>query len=123
VVTYGPMRINAADPDDPESPVNSLRTATNGDGRNMKISGISLVQVPSCAEQSSAYTDPYGNGVTAPTELPPPDIRLIAHADDDDDEASDTVDKRNNSDISSIEVSIEPPDRLTRILSWAASAD
>jgi type IV pilus assembly protein PilY1 len=121
VVTYGPMRINAANAHSPEAPINILRNDPLGE--EVKIAGISLVQVPSCAEQSSAYTDPYGNGVTAPTELPPPDIRLMAHADDDNDDSEDTVDKRDNSDISTIEVSIKPPNRLTRILSWAASAD
>jgi type IV pilus assembly protein PilY1 len=121
VRTFGPMRINASDPTDTNSIVNILRTDEAGD--NVKISGISLVQVPSCVELSSAFTDSWGNHVTAPTESRPPDVRMMAHADDDNNDPSDTVDQRNNSEISTVNVQLKAPDMLTRILSWAAIVD
>jgi len=119
--THGPLRINAADPDDTNSIVNILRSDSRGD--NVKISGISLVQVPSCTDTSATYSDPWTPSYAAPNAAKEPDLRMVAHADDPRDRGNNTVQQRGGSQISSVEKKLRPPARYTRITSWAATVD
>jgi hypothetical protein len=115
------MRINAGSVNPTASLVNLLRSDPKGD--NVKISGISLVQVPSCADTTASFQDPWEDAWTGVSQLTPPDVRMIAHADNDNNDPSDTVDQRGGSALSSVNQQVTPPVRLTRVTSWAASAD
>jgi len=120
ITTYGPKRVNAADPDDPESIVNVLRTEDAGD--NVKISGISLVQVPSCSE-AVATTDIWGDSSFGVSAAPPPPVYMTAHADDDRSATQDVVQERGGSLISTVQLKLLPTVGYSRVLSWATSAD
>jgi type IV pilus assembly protein PilY1 len=121
VTTYGPRRINAADPDDDESIINILRSDTAGD--NVKVAGISLVQVPSCAETTAAYSDPWSPSYGGVSSSAPSQMKMMAHADDDRNTESSTVNQSSGSQISTVEKGVRPPTRHTRIISWAATVD
>lgn len=121
--TYGPMRINAADPDDDpgESIVNILRTNPAGD--NIKISGLSLVQVPSCTLTSAAFEDPWGTPWAGITSEQPPQLQVKAHAANDRSDQRNLVQQRDGSRLPTLEMNVRPPPRFTRIMSWAAAVD
>ena len=119
--TFGPMRVNAGDPDPIKNLINLQRSDPKGD--RVKVSGITLVQVPSCADTNVTAQDPWNDTWYGVDRLTPPDVRMIAHADNDNNDPSDTVMQRGGSELSTIEQQVKPPLRLSRVMSWAASAD
>ena len=119
--TYGPRRVNAADPDDTESIVNILKT--DPIGNNVKISGLSIVQVPTCTDTTASYQDPWSQSWSGISNAAPPEMQMKAHADDDRDDSKNTVAERDGSQVSTVEMSIRPPVRFTRVTSWAATVE
>jgi len=119
--TFGPKRVNARDPDDTESLVNILKT--DPIGNNVKISGISLVQVPTCTDTTASYQDPWEQAWSGISNAAPPEMQMKAHADDDRDKTKNTVDTRDGSQISTVEMKVRPPVRFTRVTSWAATVE
>lgn len=120
--TFGPRRVNAGDLANTNNIVNILHTNSAGD--NVLISGLSLTQRPSCSAADSTYADPWGSNWAGTSGAPAAGggTFLVAHANFDNNGSS-LVREADNSQVTTVEMGLNAPQRISKVMSWATSID
>jgi len=118
--TYPPILMNEVATDASAAAIN---IAPEDAVDNLMLMGLGLTQRPSCTVVDPDQTfDVWGQDLTPVTSLADPAIYLVAQGSGDR-SATSLLQQRQGSNLGSVELRIDKPSTLSRVVSWATSTD